>query len=212
MNITKLPFIVIVFLISIASLQSEADFILHGQGTVFDGSELGVPGESVEFTFSYDLSDFSNNSSFPNVATYYAINPIPVEVIGSISGRFSGIDPVSRAVIFDDSSGTGYDVWHFKVAGGSSSASALVAANSSGDEFNNPLPDSFAEAHNIFFPEHTNPLIWTQDSTGIFLADNGTKQLGLNDLQWTIAPVPIPAAAWLFGSALIGLAGIKRRK
>lgn len=28
----------------------------------------------------------------------------------------------------------------------------------------------------------------------------------------TVSPVPVPAAAWLFGSALIGLAGIKRRK
>jgi hypothetical protein len=27
----------------------------------------------------------------------------------------------------------------------------------------------------------------------------------------TVAPVPLPAAAWLFGSALLGLAGIKRR-
>lgn len=28
----------------------------------------------------------------------------------------------------------------------------------------------------------------------------------------TVSPVPVPAAAWLFGSALIGLAGIKRKK
>jgi hypothetical protein len=28
----------------------------------------------------------------------------------------------------------------------------------------------------------------------------------------SIKPVPVPAAAWLFGSALIGLAGIKRKK
>jgi hypothetical protein len=28
----------------------------------------------------------------------------------------------------------------------------------------------------------------------------------------TLNPVPVPAAAWLFGSALIGLAGIKRKK
>jgi len=29
---------------------------------------------------------------------------------------------------------------------------------------------------------------------------------------WTVTAVPIPAAAWLFGSALLTLAGIKRRK
>jgi hypothetical protein len=27
-----------------------------------------------------------------------------------------------------------------------------------------------------------------------------------------ISPIPVPAAAWLFGSALLGLAGMKRRK
>ncbi len=29
---------------------------------------------------------------------------------------------------------------------------------------------------------------------------------------WTLTPVPVPAAAWLFGSALVGLAAIKRKK
>jgi hypothetical protein len=31
-------------------------------------------------------------------------------------------------------------------------------------------------------------------------------------LEGTVSAVPVPAAAWLFGSALIGLAGIKRKK
>ena len=36
-----------------------------------------------------------------------------------------------------------------------------------------------------------------------FIGDNGNA---------TPSPVPIPAAAWLFGSALVGLVGIGRRK
>jgi hypothetical protein len=40
---------------------------------------------------------------------------------------------------------------------------------------------------------------------GQFSALNGPGQFGL-------AQVPVPAAAWLFGSALLGLVGIKRRK
>ncbi|WP_101756745.1 hypothetical protein [Oceanicoccus sp. KOV_DT_Chl] len=31
-------------------------------------------------------------------------------------------------------------------------------------------------------------------------------------LTYNVAPVPVPAAAWLFSSALIGLAGLKRKK
>lgn len=60
-----------------------------------------------------------------------------------------------------------------------------------------------------------------------FLFNGGTPTYSLiNDLSygtgfgpdsvagWLVKPsaVPIPAAAWLFGSALIGLAGIKRKK
>ncbi len=35
---------------------------------------------------------------------------------------------------------------------------------------------------------------------------------GTATFQITTSPVPLPAAAWLFGSALLGLAGIARRK
>ena len=31
-------------------------------------------------------------------------------------------------------------------------------------------------------------------------------------IEWTVTPVPVPAAAWLFGSALLGLTGVARRK
>lgn len=34
----------------------------------------------------------------------------------------------------------------------------------------------------------------------------------LHEGSWSTTSVPVPAAAWLFGSALIGLAGIKRKK
>ena len=36
--------------------------------------------------------------------------------------------------------------------------------------------------------------------------------LGEIEISGTLSAVPVPAAAWLFGSALIGLVGIARRK
>ena len=33
-----------------------------------------------------------------------------------------------------------------------------------------------------------------------------------NEQSWTITTIPLPAAAWLFGSAVLGLFGIARRK
>jgi hypothetical protein len=45
---------------------------------------------------------------------------------------------------------------------------------------------------------------------------NGTDLFGgeilIDDLYLGVQAVPVPAAAWLFGSALLGLAGLKRRK
>lgn len=43
--------------------------------------------------------------------------------------------------------------------------------------------------------------------TGLTLPDGGTYQI-----KMTSAPVPLPAAFWLFGSALIGFIGFGRRK
>jgi hypothetical protein len=31
-------------------------------------------------------------------------------------------------------------------------------------------------------------------------------------MELTAAPVPVPAAVWMFGSALCGMVGLKRRK
>jgi hypothetical protein len=62
---------------------------------------------------------------------------------------------------------------------------------------------------------------WFDESEGLTSAapDNLRISGTLTDLDGALPPlpfvistVPVPAAAWLFGSALIGLAGIKRKK
>jgi len=42
----------------------------------------------------------------------------------------------------------------------------------------------------------------------------GAGDRGFNDIvvEVSLAPIPIPAAAWLFGSGLLGMVGIARRK
>lgn len=46
---------------------------------------------------------------------------------------------------------------------------------------------------------------------GIFNGNYVTHDLGI-DLRLSMSPVPIPAAVWLFGSGLLGLVGVARRK
>jgi len=53
-------------------------------------------------------------------------------------------------------------------------------------------------------------LPFTQDT--VYGGDRGSTGTAGGVGAWEVAAVPIPAAAWLFGSALLTLAGIKRRK
>jgi predicted extracellular nuclease len=60
-----------------------------------------------------------------------------------------------------------------------------------------------------------NPYQWVLSSTGdvygSYASANGDiGNPGLN--PFPASPVPVPAAAWLLGSGLIGLAGVRRRK
>lgn len=52
------------------------------------------------------------------------------------------------------------------------------------------------------------------DILGAYPDDKGSaNQASLGEVAFSVSPVPIPAAAWLFGTALIGLIGFgKRRK
>jgi hypothetical protein len=55
--------------------------------------------------------------------------------------------------------------------------------------------------------------LWTETSNLVWfgpIATNGTSDAHFELVSFT--PVPIPAAAWLFGSGLLGLIGISRRK
>ena len=57
----------------------------------------------------------------------------------------------------------------------------------------------------------------TYDFTGLtifnFTVDDGPfNAMGVVYEQMTISAVPLPAAVWLFGSGLVGLVGIARRK
>ena len=45
-----------------------------------------------------------------------------------------------------------------------------------------------------------------------FLADGSSDQFKLKSLTVEVSQVPLPAAAWLFGSALLGLGSVARRK
>lgn len=89
-----------------------------------------------------------------------------------------------------------------------------------------------ANSNNVFFQGDINPNTWSEithdlgavpvGATAAFLefsqgigpidAVNLAGEVLIDDVYLGVAQVPVPAAAWLFGSALLGLAGIKRKR
>lgn len=54
--------------------------------------------------------------------------------------------------------------------------------------------------------------IQASDTGTIQIEMSGTSNPGASGFALELAPVPIPGAAWLFGSGLIGLIGMARKK
>ena len=59
---------------------------------------------------------------------------------------------------------------------------------------------------------HLQDLSAFSNVTEILIVPDDPAGLVYDDFSFSPSAVPIPAAAWLFGSALLGLVGIKRRK
>jgi len=56
-----------------------------------------------------------------------------------------------------------------------------------------------------------NSITFSANQSGDFFRAGGTIYYSVNGIG-SISPVPVPAAAWLFGSALLGFAGFKTRR
>jgi hypothetical protein len=51
-----------------------------------------------------------------------------------------------------------------------------------------------------------------QGSTGFLMSDSSVTDVASFKVQVGASPVPVPAAAWLLSSGLLGLIGVARRK
>jgi len=63
--------------------------------------------------------------------------------------------------------------------------------------------------------DDTNTTLISSPSTYLIVFDGrdaGGNRISGNTLAVDLAPIPVPAAVWLFGSGLLGLAGVARRR
>jgi len=171
-----------------------------------NGSNAGL--NSLAHDYGY-LSSF--NSANPAPVAQGGISQILVvgSNIASKAVAYNGADPVNDALnaakIFSSSS-PGY----YPLAFGSTFNGAVPTSQSNQALFGGI---SLAVFHGL------DPVLGTDPDTGdAMILDRfdilpGTFQLTATELRYTVgsAPVPVPAAVWLFGSALAGLLSFARR-
>ena len=120
-----------------------AMFTVTGGGTVFGSSDVGITGEAVTFTFSYDPADFYSKDEYqPGLADYFSMTPIAVSAQGSTSGIFD-ISDLSYVYV-NDSIDDIIDEFSFQTFG-----SRIDFYNLDATAFNG-LPQSFEDLHSVF--------------------------------------------------------------
>ena len=171
-------------------------------------ASLSLSQEGFNSTFAaanpVDFGDFSVTASIGNVN--WGNGPTFPEVVSEGAGSIYGFanNPFSQNTFtFDFSSpitAFGVDINNF-------STPPLTASTNTGSLLAFEIADQPPQTKTIFFGVvDTTPF----NSLSIRWA-NATNAVGFDDLVYT-APIPIPAAVWLFGSGLLGLIGISRRK
>lgn len=182
-------------------------------GTI-DGTEA-FNGSDIENVYAY--YDFPNDTLYLGLSVYGSVG-----TSGDLEGLLGG-----QAGVFDSWESYGFDIRY-----PANSATQLVRFDVIGEDvdgFGTPAFGSFS----------TNPFNMTvdwavsvgnngvefsvsgllaalgtlpKDVTFSFYAGSGTNTLPEDMAQLNMQVVPVPAAVWLFGSGLLGLLGMARRR
>ena len=126
------------------------------------------------------------------------------DVISSIGGGLS-IDDGSNILTADL---TWIDIFTFGTVGGLNTQGTANLTNISYSGSNSDLVDLATANGGVGFQTATFQFISPTSLTELF-ETGGTKETSFSG---SISAVPVPAAVWLFGSGLLGMAGIARRQ
>ena len=165
-------------------------------------------GDAITGSFSYDNTTVGGIPLGPT-AFSYSTNHISSFLVNSLSGSRDD----QNIVIFDNSGGAD-GVQSRGLAGGYTGST--LASNSVTQIF-----IQFGDTSGAVFSGTTLPSTLNDanfDLKSGFLSLSGfsstADRINFNVTSFTtsVAPVPVPAAVWLMGSALAGLVGFKRKK
>jgi len=215
---------------SSAQAAFEVAFVaVDGDGTTYvhDMGQYNVINpSSITTTFAAESTFDSSNYSWTIVGTTSTTTPIVAAPPGGgteITAEtgiitLSSGDPTEVSIANHSSLGseiTGIAGWLSTVAGLAGGSESVVIANDSSDIYTAGQQAAF---HGGQMQTTTggsyqlNTMFYSADSSPLAPIDlNGGSVFGVS-FDGTTAAIPVPAAAWLFGSALAGLTVARRRK
>ena len=201
---------------SAATAYIEPDYFSSGTDirTSYPGVVLSVQGRLDSGVFAVDGYDVFNNRNLATTGTMvFGNTPVPSSIpsgkvwdegiFGLLRADFSQTtNYVQIDLLFDDDDTGG--LWAYDASGNLlESVFAMGDGRGASGGICPPFCDPTAR---IFISRQQNDIAYIT-AGGIY-----GEALFLDNLQFNVAPVPIPAAFWLFGSGLIGMLGFMRRR
>lgn len=158
-------------------------------------SDEGTPGD-------IDFSVVVNTLNFPSPGSNFGMDNFYFNYDASLTvlaGNIVDLDPSTWNITTDKNAGGGFGFFEFDLKGNGSSRTELLTFTISG--ITGDTIEDYAVGYNgvgveAYFAAHV----------GGFDDGNGVSSAKFASV------VPVPAAVWLFGSGLLGLAAVSRRK
>ena len=187
----KLLLLIIAFVVFAAN----AAFASYSYDFNIDTTSVAGQTGYLELQFNPGLNPGVAGAVISNFTSDATLAGAP-QLTGDVTGALPGAVTINNT--------TGWNDYYQQVIFGSSVQFALSLSGSAHNSF----------ALSFYGADGFTPLL-TNDSTNGFATiidvnANGAAVTNLSD-QVAVASTPIPAAAWLLGSGLMGLAGIRRR-
>lgn len=208
-----------------ASAATSVWYVDNASGTASNKSEAAIQLiKSGDWTFDFTTGAFTGNIMYGDYKTQTAVTQPAIDgrqTFVGVNQAFSGTGTWVTATHFT------YDFLNPTTNGGGGSVQTQTSSSCANGQTNvvGKVCTAFSSATASWegltldfvfaddFSSFTGTLVGT-DTSGAGLSRNTTS------INWQIAgtgesvtpEVPVPAAAWLFGSGLVGLAGMARRR
>jgi hypothetical protein len=215
---------------SSAQAAFEVAFVaVDGDGTTYVhdmGNYSNINPSSITTTFASESTFDSSDYSWTIVGTTSTTTPLVAAPPGGGDAIYADTGivtlssgaPSSVSIANHSSLGnevTGIAGWLSTVDGLASGNSSVLIANDSSDIYTSGQQAAFHSAQmqsGSGGSYQLNTMFYSASDSPLAAIDlNGGSVFGVS-FDGTTAAVPVPAAAWLFGSALAGLTVVRRRK